>query len=108
MSPAPYDGHHFPTPPSTAGFSSHMPHVPSTDVNTVPPSPLQNTPISTTRDAMDHGDTPMADAPDYRRSDHDRQAPSASASAPYPMPLLCRTRKIPFSVTAYRDYVLLR
>lgn len=92
MSPTPYDGsppyqsQTFPTPPSTAGFSSHMPMQ---DMNNSSATLEQNT--------MDQsqGDTPMTDAPDYRRSDHDRQPSPRPKSPSVAMPLLCQKRKIP-------------
>lgn len=93
MSPTPYDGsppyqsQTFPTPPSTAGFSSHMPMQ---DMNNSSATLDQNTMMD-----QSQGDTPMTDAPDYRRSDHERQPSPPYKSSSVAMPLLCQKRKIP-------------
>lgn len=122
MSSATYHGspqYHqaFPTPPSTAGLSNHMPNSSlrgSVEPAGNPQNTSQNTPVSIVRDGdmdvhMQHGtdasareDTVMIDAHDYRRSDHEREGEQeggtgsqSSARRSEPLQLLLQMRKAP-------------
>ncbi|GAB7350834.1 hypothetical protein MBLNU459_g1366t1 [Dothideomycetes sp. NU459] len=91
----------FPTPPSTAGYHSNMTSSISgaSDMSAQATTPTQNTPASLNRDGdlhmqdsvMDQGDTDMTDAPDHRRSDHERQTSMPRESKPHALQLLCQT-----------------
>lgn len=91
------DGQTIPTPPHTAGLSSH-----ATDTTGLAAS--QDTPVSMAlsrdgdRDVRTGGqdDTVMTDAADHRRTDHERQEEMEASEEREPigpLPLLCQTCK---------------
>lgn len=92
----------FPTPPSTAGFNMTSSVSAASDTNAQVTSPAQHTPVSLNKDGDSHmqnagieqGDADMTDAPDHRRSDHERQTSVQSGNKPRALQLLCQTRKI--------------
>lgn len=92
----------FPTPPSTAGYNMTSSISGASDSSAQVTTPAQHTPASLNKDGdshmqdagMDQGDTEMSDAPDHRRSDHERQPSASREKKPRAFQLLCQTRKI--------------